>query len=156
MFTVDTITTPGLAQNSYLISSGGEALVIDPRRDVQVYLDRLHGADLTLKGVAETHSHADFVAGSRALAEATGAPLYSGAMRRESAHIPLEHGQVLLVGDAEVVALHTPGHTPDHFAFYVTDRKDPDQAPALFSGDVMFVGDLGRPELLGASLAEQL
>ena len=152
MFQVETITTPGLAQNSYLLLSKGEAFIIDPRRDIEVYLARLQDAGLTLKGVAETHSHADFVAGSRALAEATRAPLYSGSMRPESAHVQLEHGHVLLVGDAEVVCLHTPGHTPNHFAYFVTDRHDPQQPPAFFSGDVMFVGDLGRPELLGADL----
>jgi len=158
MFTVETITTPGLAQHSYLIASGGEAFIIDPRRDVEIYLDRLAAQGLTLKGVAETHSHADFVAGTRALSEATEAPLYSGSLSpaAETAHIHLKDGQVLLVGDTEIVSIHTPGHTPDHFAYFVTDRKDPDQAPALFSGDVMFVGDLGRPELLGANVAHEL
>ncbi|MEO7993562.1 MAG: rhodanese-like domain-containing protein, partial [bacterium] len=73
----------------------------------------------------------------------------------ETPHIHLEDGRVILCGDAEIVALHTPGHTPDHFAYFVTDRHDADQPPALFSGDVMFVGDLGRPELL-AGLSDDL
>lgn len=158
MFTVETITTPGLAQHSYLITSGQEAFIIDPRRDIDIYLERLTSQGLTLKGVAETHSHADFVAGTRALSEATGAPLYSGSLSPEAGvpHVHLEDGQVLLVGDTEIVAIHTPGHTPDHFAYYVTDRHDPSQTPALFSGDVMFVGDLGRPELLGGAMAQEL
>ncbi|MEO7994684.1 MAG: MBL fold metallo-hydrolase, partial [bacterium] len=71
MFRIDTITTPGLAQHSYLVVSGGQAFIIDPRRDIEIYLERLGAEGLTLVGVAETHSHADFVAGSRALAEAT-------------------------------------------------------------------------------------
>ncbi|HYE78493.1 MAG TPA: rhodanese-like domain-containing protein, partial [bacterium] len=71
-------------------------------------------------------------------------------------HVTPVDGQVIELGEAEVVALHTPGHTPDHFAYYVSDRHDADQAPALFSGDVMFVGDLGRPELLGGRMAEAL
>lgn len=158
MFTVETITTPGLAQHSYLIVSAGEAFIIDPRRDVEIYLERLASQGLTLKGVAETHSHADFVAGTRALSEATGAPLYSGSLSptTDTPHVHLTDGQVLLLGDTEIVAIHTPGHTPDHFAYFVSDRHDPDQAPALFSGDVMFVGDLGRPELLGGALAQEL
>lgn len=156
MFTVETITTPGLAQHSYLIASGGEAFIIDPRRDVEVYLERLAAQGLTLKGVAETHSHADFVAGTRALAEAASVPLYSGSLGPDTPHVHLEDGQVLVIGDVEIVALHTPGHTPDHFAYYVTDRHDASQSPALFSGDLMFVGDLGRPELLGGALAQEL
>ncbi|HYE76746.1 MAG TPA: MBL fold metallo-hydrolase, partial [bacterium] len=80
MFAVETITTPGLAQNSYLIHSGGQGFVVDPRRDIDIYLQRLQELGLTLVGVAETHAHADFISGGRALAEATGAILYSPAV----------------------------------------------------------------------------
>lgn len=157
MYEVLTITTPGLAQNSYVLISGNSAAVIDPRRDVEVYQEtaKQHGVQIT--DVFETHSHADFVSGGPQLAEVTGAKLHISAIVNPSVpHEPLYDGDRFRIGDVEITALHTPGHTPEHIAYYAKDMVDSAATPALFSGDLMFVGDLGRPELLGKSLAEEL
>lgn len=157
MFRVETITTPGLAQNSYVIASGGEAAVIDPRRDVEVYEEVAERAGVRITHVFETHSHADFVSGGPQLAAETGATLHiSDIVNPAVPHAPLHDGDTFTVGDARIMALHTPGHTPEHIAYFVRDRVDSSAPPALFSGDLMFVGDLGRPELLGQALAEEL
>jgi hydroxyacylglutathione hydrolase len=157
MYRVLTVTTPGLAQNSYLLVSGGEAAVIDPRRDVDVYLETAAQEGARITHVFETHSHADMVSGGPQLAAESGAALHISAfVSPDVPHVPLHDGDTFDLGDAHIAALHTPGHTPEHFAYYVTDRADPSAPPALFSGDLIFVGDLGRPELLGQALAEEL
>ncbi|MCS6775966.1 MAG: rhodanese-like domain-containing protein [Chloroherpetonaceae bacterium] len=157
MYRVETIVTPGLAQNSYMILSGNEAAVIDPRRDVQIYKEIAEREGVRITHVFETHSHADFVSGGPQLAAETGATLYISALVNPNVpHQPLHDNDTFQIGDARIVALHTPGHTPEHMAYYVTDTADLSAPPALFSGDLMFVGDLGRPELLGQALAEEL
>ena len=155
-----------LAQAAYLIGcqQTGEAIVIDPERDVDRYiaLAREHGLRLT--AVAETHIHADFLSGARELAEQVGATVYvSGAGGPEwrsqwldqktgggaYSHRELCDGDTFNVGQIEFRALHTPGHTPEHIAFLVTDRGGGASEPiGIVSGDFVFVGDLGRPDLL--------
>ena len=144
-----------LAQASYLIGcqATGEALVVDPHRLLDVYHAAAAAAGLRITAVTETHIHADFASGARALAAATGAQLYlsdlGGADWSYSfPHTGLHDGQPLQVGNVRLEAWHTPGHTPEHLAFVVTDTANADQPIGLLSGDCVFVGDVGRPDLL--------
>jgi len=155
-----------LAAAAYLIGCQrtGEAIVIDPERDVDRYIDLAGREGLTLTAVAETHIHADFLSGARELAERTGATVYLSAEggpewtyewphRKPGGgaypHRLLRDGDVFTVGKIEFKVLHTPGHTPEHIGYIVTDRgSGADQPMGLASGDFLFVGDLGRPDLL--------
>ncbi len=146
---------PDLAQGGYLIGCQecGEAIVVDPRRDVQVYLDDAAANKLRIVAVTETHIHADYLSGSRELAAATGAALYlsdEGGPDWLYAfdHLALTHGSTIDIGRIELEALHTPGHTPEHLSFLVTDRVVSSEAGYLLTGDFVFVGDVGRPDLL--------
>ncbi|HLJ82655.1 MAG TPA: MBL fold metallo-hydrolase [Candidatus Eremiobacteraceae bacterium] len=149
----------GLAQASYLIADphAGVALVVDPRRDVQSYLDVAEREELRIIAVTETHIHADYLSGSRELAAASGATLmlsgegganWSYAGLDGSAHRLLRDGDEIAIGDVRVRALHTPGHTPEHLAFAVYDGAASADPMLLLSGDFVFVGDVGRPDLL--------
>jgi len=144
-----------LAQGSYLIGcqATGEAIVVDARRDVRVYLDEAAAQGLRITAVTETHIHADYLSGSRELAAATGATLYlsdEGGPDWSYAfdHEPLVDRSEIRVGNLRVRAVHTPGHTPEHLSFLVTDGALTDQPGYLLSGDFVFVGDVGRPDLL--------
>ncbi len=150
-----------LAQASYLVGCAktGEALVVDPHRDISQYLAAAAQEGLRITHVTETHIHADFVSGSRELAAATGAMLFLSDMgdadwKYDYAHEPnvilLRDGDNWMVGNVRVEALHTPGHTPEHLSFLVTDTAGADQPMGVFSGDFLFVGDVGRPDLLEA------
>ena len=147
-----------LAQASYLIGcqASGEALVIDPRRDLGEVLSRAQAHGLRIVAVTETHIHADYLAGTRELAAATGATVYvsdeggpdwtygpefDGAVR-------MKDGHCIRIGNLTVEAVHTPGHTPEHMSLLVTDGPQAAEPGYLFSGDFVFVGDLGRPDLL--------
>jgi hydroxyacylglutathione hydrolase len=149
----------GLAQASYLLASerSDAALVVDPNRDVEQYIAAAEAEGLRIAHVTETHIHADFVSGSRELAQRTGATLYlsdeGGADWRygyaaESGAVLLKHESRIDVGDISITALHTPGHTPEHLAFLVVDRSAATAPLGLLSGDFLFVGDVGRPDLL--------
>ena len=141
---------PGLAQYSYVLSSEGEAIVIDPMRDFDRYTDYAHEQDLVIKYVTETHIHADFASGAFALAEAVGAELALSSYDQEPYRYSMEHHalqdhDLLRVGKLCLAALHTPGHTPEHLSFVLFDEKrDASQPLALFTGDFLFVGSLGR------------
>lgn len=156
------IADPGLAQYAYLVGcqKTGEALVVDPERDVDRYVAAAARAGLRITHVAETHIHADFLSGAQALAEQTGAQLYlsaegeadgwgsAWAADRDDVTF-LRDGDTFQVGHIEIRAVHTPGHTPEHLAFLVTDHGGGATEPmGLISGDFVFVGDLGRPDLL--------
>lgn len=144
-----------LAQASYLIGcqATGEAMVVDPRRDVQVYLDAVSTHGMRIVAVTETHIHADYLSGTRELAQATDAAIYvsgEGGLDWQygfDAHL-LHDGDVVTIGNIRVQARHTPGHTPEHLAFLVTDGAFADEPGYMLSGDFVFVGDLGRPDLL--------
>ncbi len=149
----------GLAQASYLIGcqATGEALVVDPNRDVEQYIAAAEAEGLRIAHVTETHIHADFVSGSRELAQRTGARLYlsdeGGADWRYTFAAPanavlLKGGSTFRVGHVAIEALHTPGHTPEHLAFLVTDTPTAAAPLGVLSGDFVFVGDVGRPDLL--------
>ena len=144
----------GLAQYSYVVSDGGEAAVIDARRDVSEYVEYARQHSVRITHILETHIHADFAAGSLALAAATGAELdLSGYDRGEHfvyamPHKVLRDGDAVRVGGVRLQAMHTPGHTPEHLAFLLFEG-DASEPVAMFSGDFVFVGSLGRPDLLG-------
>ena len=145
----------GLAQASYLVGcqATGEALVIDPRRDIEVYLDLAEKNNLRITHVTETHIHADFLSGVRELAAATGAAIYlsdeGGAdWMYDFAHTGLRGGDHFMVGNLRIDVLHTPGHTPEHISFLLTDTPAGDIPVMIFTGDFVFVGDVGRPDLL--------
>ena len=144
-----------LAQGSYLIGcqAKGEAIVIDAKRDVDTYLEIAKENNLTITHITETHIHADFLSGSRELAEITGAQLYlsdEGGLdwQYEFPHVGLKHGDKIQVGNLTLEVIHTPGHTPESVSFLLTDHPASDEPVMIFTGDFVFVGDIGRPDLL--------
>lgn len=149
----------GLAQASYLIACqrAGEAVVVDPNMDVQTYLDAAEREGVRITHVTETHIHADFASGARALALGAGATLHVSdeggdgwryAFAHESGVETLHDGDRITVGRVHLDALHTPGHTPEHLTFLVTDSARADVPAGAVTGDFVFVGDVGRPDLL--------
>ena len=139
-----------LAQASYLIGSEGEAAVVDPQRDVDQYIDEAQAQGLQIKYVIETHLHADFVSGHRELAARTGAEIVFGAHAGATfPHRAVREGDELHVGKAVLRILETPGHTPESISILVTGDDDPTQAQKILTGDTLFVGDVGRPDLAG-------
>jgi len=155
-----------LAQASYVVAceTTGEALVVDPTRDVDRYIELAHRHGFRISAVTETHIHADFLSGTRQLAHQTGATVYlSGAGTPEWQYswasegaILLHNGDAFRVGNMLLTALHTPGHTPEHLCFAVTDRGRGATYPiGVFTGDFLFVGDVGRPDLLESAVGEQ-
>jgi len=144
-----------LAQASYIIGcqAKGEAIVIDPKRDVDTYLEIAAQNNLKITKVTETHIHADFLSGTRELAALTGAAIYlsdeGGAdWQYEFPHIGLKHADVITLGNLTLEVLHTPGHTPESISFLLTDHPATSEPIMLFTGDFVFVGDVGRPDLL--------
>jgi hydroxyacylglutathione hydrolase len=148
-----------LAQASYLIGSAAtaEALVVDPNRDLDQYVDVGEREGFRITAVSETHIHADFVSGARELAARMGARLYlSGAgtpdwqydFADEAGATLVRDGDTFMVGTIRLAVMHTPGHTPEHLAFLVTDTVRADEPMGILTGDFVFVGDVGRPDLL--------
>ena len=151
-----------LAQASYLIGcqAEGEAIVVDPRRDVQVYLDLAARHGMTIAHVTETHIHADFLSGTRELAARTGARIHLSAEGGEDWAYgfegePLHDGGVIRLGNITLTAQHTPGHTPEHLGFLVQDGAFADAPGYYLTGDFVFSGDLGRPDLLDEAAGGQ-
>jgi hydroxyacylglutathione hydrolase len=143
---IEQIYTGCLAQGAYYITSNGEAVIIDPLREVQPYLDRLKRDGVKLKYIFETHFHADFVSGHIDLSKATGAPIVFGPTAQPQFDcIVAEDGQEFKVGDVTFKTLHTPGHTMESTTFLLKDENGRDHA--IFSGDTLFIGDVGRPDL---------
>ena len=149
---IERVYTAGLAQVAYLIAdeTARVAAVIDPRRDVQVYLDWADAHRVRIVAVLETHIHADFVSGARELAATTHAPtLLSRVGGQAFATDYLDDGDDLPIGALHLQVLATPGHTPEHLAYLLFDPAHGSDPVALFSGDALFVGEVGRPDLLG-------
>lgn len=150
----------GLAHCSYLLAGAETSAVIDPRRDVQAYQETIRSQGLKLTHILLTHLHADFIAGHCELAARTGATIY--APRSAGCAFPhrgVAAGDVFAIEDMEVQVLETPGHTPEHIVYVVADRSRGEEAAAVFTGDVLFVGDVGRPDLFpgtAPTLAGQL
>lgn len=145
----------GLAQASYFVGCQrqGQAIVVDARRDIQVYLDLAAKHGMSIVAVTETHIHADYLSGTRELAAATGATIYLSGEGGDDWQYAFDgttihHGDKITLGNITVTAQHTPGHTPEHLSFLVTDGAVADTPGYMLTGDFVFVGDLGRPDLL--------
>lgn len=143
---VEQIYTGCLAQGAYYISSNGEAAIIDPLREVQPYIERAQKDGATIKYIFETHFHADFVSGHVDLSKKTGAPIvYGPNANPEFDCIVAKDGQEFTIGDLTIKVLHTPGHTMESTTYLLKDATGKDYA--IFSGDTLFLGDVGRPDL---------
>jgi hydroxyacylglutathione hydrolase len=160
---VEQFFVEGLGCASYLIGceAKGVAAVVDPERDVQRYLEAAGKRGLRITHIIETHLHADHVSGNTDLAERTGADIYiHEAAKAEFKHRPLKDGDVLELGGARILARLTPGHTPESITLFVSDTTRGPEPWMALTGDLLFVGDVGRPDLVGAeaarNLAEQL
>ena len=148
-----------LAHASYMVGCQriGAAIVIDPGRDIEPYLQVAEEQELKIVAATETHIHADFISGSRELADRTGAKLYLSdegdanwkyQFTAGYDHELVKDGSVFWVGNIKFEVMSTPGHTPEHISFIVTDTAGADKPMGIFSGDFVFVGDIGRPDLL--------
>ena len=138
----------GLAHASYLLGAGKTCAIIDPRRDIQIYLDAAKTMGLTITHILETHLHADFVSGHMDLAEKTGAKIYAPKTGKcQFEHVALSEGDRFEIEDMEIRILETPGHTPEHLCYVAVDHSRGEEPTSLFSGDTLFVGDVGRPDL---------
>ncbi|MGM8887987.1 MBL fold metallo-hydrolase, partial [Psychrobacter sp. 1U2] len=145
---LEKIKTPGLAHLSYLVGSGGKAAVIDPRRDCNIYVEKARAAGLKITHIFETHRNEDLVSGAPILAELTGAVVLHGPNPEK----PITYAQTthendcFAIGQLEIRVLETPGHTDDHISFVLFDSAYPEQAVGVFTGDALFVGDVGRTD----------
>ena len=148
----------GLSQLSYAVGcqQSKELAIVDPRRDIDIYLDFAEQEGYVIRHVMDTHIHADFASGARELAEVTGAKLHLSAYDDNEVfevgfdHLPIQEGDSVRMGNVRIEALHTPGHTPEHISFLVYDgARSPDVPAIALTGDFLFVGSLGRPDLLG-------
>lgn len=143
---VEQIYTGCLAQGAYYIMSDGEAAIIDPLRETKPYLERAQKDNAKIKYIFETHFHADFVSGHVTLSEQTGAPIVFGPTAKTGFDsIIAEDGQVFKIGEVTLTVLHTPGHTMESTTYLLKDEHGKDYA--IFSGDTLFLGDVGRPDL---------
>lgn len=145
---LEKIKTPGLAHLSYLVGSGGQAAVIDPRRDCAIYVEKARAAGLEITHIFETHRNEDLVSGAPILADMTGATVLHGPNPEQPivyAHT-VRDGDCFAIGQLEIQVLETPGHTDDHLAYALFDTAYPDKAVGVFTGDALFVGDVGRTD----------
>src|SRR5271163_1960193 len=149
-----------LAHASYMIGSDGEAAVIDPQRDVDIYLQAAEEQKLKIRHIFETHLHADFVSGHKELAARTGAKIYIGAKAEAGfPHVALHDGFEVKMGAVRIRALETPGHTAESVCLVVTDEDESDNTgkpSAVLTGDTLFIGDVGRPDLSRTHTPRQL
>jgi glyoxylase-like metal-dependent hydrolase (beta-lactamase superfamily II) len=146
-----------LAHASYMIASKGVAAVIDPQRDVDIYLEAAARLNVKIEYIIETHVHADFVSGHRELAERTGAHIHLGAgSGAEFLHVAVTDGDEIQFGNCCLRFLHTPGHTLESMCILMRDCGAPDRPASVFTGDTLFVGDVGRPDLSPAHTPQQL
>ena len=143
---VEQIYTGCLAQGAYYISSNGEAVVIDPLREIAPYLERAEKDGVKIKYILETHFHADFVSGHVDLAKETGAEIIYGPTAKPhfDAHIATD-GEILKVGDLSIKVIHTPGHTMESTCYLLMDENGNEHS--IYTGDTLFIGDVGRPDL---------
>ena len=138
----------GIAHSSYILAGKEKCAVIDPRRDTGIYVEAAKALGVKITHILETHLHADFISGHIDLAEATGAKIYAPKSGNcEFEHVGLSEGDSFEIEDMEVRVLETPGHTPEHISYVVSDTSRGPDPVALFCGDTLFVGDVGRPDL---------
>jgi hydroxyacylglutathione hydrolase len=146
-----------LAHASYMLGSAGEAAIVDPQRDVEIYLQAAAGHGLKIRYIFETHLHADFVSGHRELAARTGATVYIGAKAgARFPHVPLSDGFELRFGDVQLRVLETPGHTLESICLVVADLSESADPKLVLTGDTLFIGDVGRPDLAPHVTPQQL
>src|SRR5580698_2348756 len=146
-----------LAHASYMLASEGEAVVVDPQRDVEIYLTAAEANQVSIRHIFETHLHADFVSGHRELASRTGARIYIGAQAEATfPHVAVKDGFQLQVGQIRITALETPGHTPESVCLVIADEEKSPAPWAVLTGDTLFLGDVGRPDLSKRFTAAQL
>ena len=146
-----------LAHASYMLGSEGEAVVVDPQRDVEIYLEATQKQNLRIRHIFETHLHADFVSGHRELAARTGATIYIGkAAGATFPHVDVTDGFELRVGKLRISALETPGHTPESICLVIADEEKSERPWAALTGDTLFIGDVGRPDLSKTHTPPQL
>lgn len=156
---LEQINTEGLAQLSYIVGDdkAGVAAVIDPRRDVDIYLQMARSLGVRITHILETHIHADFVSGSRELQARTGATIYGGKSDDYQFDIkPLTEGDELKIGKVTFRFLHTPGHTPEHICILIHDTQQGEEPFGILTGDTLFNLDVGRPDLLGTGTEKKL
>ena len=143
---IEQIYTGCLAQGAYYIESNGEVAIIDPLREIEPYLKKAEKNDSKIKYIFETHFHADFVSGHVTLSKKTGAPIIYGPTAKTTFDSIIAHdGQEFKLGSVTIIALHTPGHTQESTTYLLKDEAGKDHA--IFSGDTLFLGDVGRPDL---------
>src|ERR1700687_911109 len=146
-----------LAHASYILGSQGEVVVVDPQRDVDLYLKAAEQHGFVIRHIFETHLHADFVSGHKELAARTGAKIYFGAQAGATfPHMAVRDGSELRFGKAQIKVLETPGHTLESICLVVTDDEIPNKPWAVLTGDTLFLGDVGRPDLSRTHSPEQL
>jgi hydroxyacylglutathione hydrolase len=146
-----------LSHASYMLASEGIAAVVDPQRDVGIYLEEARQHGFSIRYVIETHLHADFVSGHQELAAVTGAKIYLGARAgAKFPHVAVHDGDQLTFGKCQVKFLETPGHTIESISIVVTDLEKSRQPMAVLTGDTLFIGDVGRPDLSGDMTPQQL
>lgn len=151
---VEQLYTNCLSEAAYFIASEGEAAVIDPLRDVDTYVKKAEEMGVTIKYIFETHFHADFVSGHLELAKATGAPIVYGP--KTKAGFPIHEatdGEVFAIGKLKLKAIHTPGHTLESTCYLLNDEED--KPYCVFTGDTLFVGDVGRPDLFSGNMTKE-
>src|SRR5580698_4688759 len=146
-----------LAHASYMLASEGEAVVVDPQRDVDIYLKAAEEQQVKIRHIFETHLHADFVSGHKELAARTGATIYIGAHAGAVfPHVGVRDGFDLRVGKARISVSETPGHTVESICLVITDEEKSSRPWAVLTGDTLFLGDVGRPDLSKTHTPEQL
>ncbi len=150
------ITSEGLSHHSYFVSEGGAAVVVDPRRDVDVYLDRAQEQEVKIRWILETHRHEDFVSGSCELRERTGARILHGRAQQFAYGEAAREGQELAVGRLRIRVIETPGHTAESLTYALIDTASGSDPVIAFTGDSLFVGDVGRTDLYGPDRREEL
>lgn len=150
------IKSEGIAHNSYLIGSGSDAAVIDPRRDCRIYIDLAQRHSLRIRYIFETHRNEDYVIGSVELNSFTGAEIYHGPGLDWKYGNTLEDGQEFRIGTLKLTALHTPGHTDESMSYTVADGSSGKAVVMVFAGDALFVDDVGRIDLYGVEEAPRM
>ena len=143
---IEQIHTECLSQGSYYIESNGEAAIIDPLREIDSYIEKAKKNNVRIKYIFETHFHADFVSGHLSLSKSIGAPIIFGPNASTSFEsIIAKDGEVFNIGSITIKALHTPGHTMESTTYLLKNSEGKDHA--IFTGDTLFLGDVGRPDL---------
>jgi glyoxylase-like metal-dependent hydrolase (beta-lactamase superfamily II)/rhodanese-related sulfurtransferase len=150
----------GISHSSYLLGANKTCAIVDPERDISVYLKAAKDLNMEITHILETHLHADFISGHMDLAEKTGAKIYAPKSANcKFDHVPVDEGDTIRIEDVELSILTVPGHTPEHIAYVMTDRARGQDPVGVFCGDALFVGDVGRPDLfpdMANNLASQL